>query len=423
MLNYLGSQSNSLQKWVLLLLFLFPVAGPVVRHWNNFFFLLLTITALIFVIKGKSTILLIKEEKIILWVFTAFFFVFIVSALFNGWGNAQTLELGNELKFLFFVPIYLLIREFKYSKKALLGGVLMSIPTIFIFSVYEYLWVLPGNGMYGLNGAYFHLFLGPITALMLLMVYPAFQLWFANYKYIWIIPIFGFMGLFVIVESQARLAQLTIIGGALVLLLLLMKSIKTKLISTGLIMLLVFGAFQLESIQYRVNKGIAEISQYLDDYKNVNSAIHSTSLGARLEMWRSAQYIVKDKPFIGIAGGNYPAYIEKYTSQGLVSTQVEQSKQVHNSFVEALISKGLIGLFLLLAVFYYPVYIAWKYRHNNSESYSNFILICTFSTGISLMSLGESMLINKDNGVAHLIFFSAVFFASLIHEGGKVSDI
>ncbi len=416
MQDFLKLNNSIYDKWVLLVLFLFPIAGPVIRHWNNFFFLLITVTALIFVIRKVKRKILFREEKVFLWVFVSFFFVFILSALLNGWGNAQTLELGNELKFLFFVPIYLLVREVKLSRNALLCGVMFSLPVIFIFSVYEYYWVLPTVGRQELYGAYFHLFIGPITALMLLMIYPAYKVLFTTNKYMWLFPIYGFMGMFVILFSHARLAYLTILGGSFLLIFLIIKNIKARLVSGGLIALIVLIVFQINSVQQRFLKGVGEVKNYISQYKDIDSEIHSTSFGLRLEMWRSAQYVIKDKPLLGIGGGNYSNYIKKYTSKGLVSKAVEQANQVHNSFVEVIISKGIIGFLLLLMIFYYPVYLSWKNKAESEKAYLNFVVISVFTAGVSLMSLGESMLINKDNGVSYLIFFNAVLFSTLISE-------
>lgn len=414
-LDFFKSQSIH-TKWVLLLVFLFPIAGPVVRHWNNTFFLLLTITGLFFIIRKLSSKKIAIEEKVYIWAFVLFFGIFIFSALFNGWGNFQTLELGNELKFLFFVPIYFLIREINLSMTALLYGVLLSVPVIFIFSIYEYYYILPSAGRKELYGAYFHLFIGPITALMLLMVYPAYKVLFSNNKYMWIFPVYGLMGLFVILQSHARLAQLTILGGMIVLLFLILKNFKTRLLGLGLIIVGVVIVFQIDSFEQRFSKGVDEVNNYISEYQNVNSEIHGTSFGLRLEMWRSAQYVFRDKPFIGIGGGNYSNYIRKFTNEGLVSKAVEQANQVHNSFIEVLISKGIIGFLLLLLIFYYPVYLAWKSKKIAETSKLTFITISIFAVGVSLMSLGESMLINKDNGVSYLVVFSAVLFSALIHD-------
>lgn len=412
--NLFKSQDKLSEKWVFLILFLFPIAGPVVKHWNSYLFVLIAFPALYFLFTKKDRKPLYKEEKIYLWVFFLFFCVFLVNTLIHGWTETQTKSLGEEIKYLLFMPIYLLIREYDFAKKALFAGILLSIPVIFLFSVYEYIYVMPTSERLNLNGAYFHLFIGPITALSLLMSYHAYKEWFKDNKYIWVMPLYVAMGLFVIIFSHTSLANLTIIVGSIILLFSFAKNLKKKIIGITLISLIVISGYQIDSVKQRVGRASSEVVSY---FKNINNdqlfqANHS-SLGNRFEVWRSIQYTFKERPIIGIGNGNYPNFIKKYIDKGLVGHPVSVMGQAHNSYFEALITKGSLGLMLLLMIFYYPVYIAWK---NRNKSYTCFITISTFATAITLMSVGESMLINKNNGVSYLLFFSAVLFSSMIRE-------
>lgn len=412
--NLFKSQEKLSEKWVFLLIFLFPIAGPVVRHWNSLLFVLITFTALYFLFAKKDRKPLYKEEKIYLWVFVLFFATYIVSVLVNGysWEMVRKEGLGTEINYLLFIPIYLLIREYKFSQKAFLAGVLLSIPIIFIFSAYEYFYILPNLTRTNLYGAYFHLFIGPITAFSLLMSYPAYKVLFKKKKYYWAIPIYIAMGLFVITFSQARLGHLTILGGAIILLFLLTKNIKIKLSGITLIFLIAMSAYQIDSVKHRADLAANDINNYFNSQSSRNKKTDS-SLGVRLEVWRSTQYIFRESPFFGIGQGNYLNIIQKYIDKGLVGEKANKMGHAHNTYIEVLISKGSIGLLLLIIIFYYPTYIAWKNRH---KSYTSFVAIITFSTAITLMSIGESMLINKNNGVAYLLFFTAVLFSSMIRE-------
>lgn len=412
--NLFNSQEKLSEKWVFLLIFLFPIAGPVVRHWNSLLFVLITFTALYFLFTKRDRKPLYKEEKIYLWVFVLFFTTYIVSVLVNGysWEMIKKEGLGTEINYLLFVPIYLLIREYSFSQKALLAGILLSIPVIFLFSVYEYIYIMPTSERHNLNGAYFHLFIGPITALSLLMAYSAYKEWIGKNKYYWVIPIYIAMGLFIIIFSQARLGHLTIMGGTVILLFILTKNIKIKLGGIALIILIAVSAYQVDDVKHRVRLAVNDINKYFNPTNNVNKKAAS-SLGVRLEVWRSAQYVFNEHPLVGIGHGNYPNFIKKYIDKGLVGYAAINMGQAHNTFVEALITKGSIGLTLLLMIFYYPVYLAWK---NRQKSYTSFVAIITFTSAITLISVGESMLINKNNGVSYLLYFSAVLFSSMVRK-------
>lgn len=409
------TQEKLSDKWVLLLIFLFPIAGPVVRHWNSSIFVLLSLTALYFLFNKKDRKILQKEEKIYLWTFFLFFIVFLVSTISNGysWEKIQAEGLGTEIDFLLFIPIYLLIRERRDSQNALFAGILLSIPVIFLFSLYEYLFISYNFRTTGLSGAYSQLFLGPITALSLLMSFYAYKQWFNDNRWLWLLaPLFISMGLLTISFSAARIAYMTIFFGSFIIILLQIKNLKLILVSFSIIILTSVFLYQINTIKLRTNMAITEFSKYFSNSDDVKSATN-TSVGQRLETWRSSQYIFKEHPFVGIGHGNYPTVIKKYIEEGLVSPSVIGMGQAHNTFVEALISKGVIGLILLLMIFYFPVYTGWK---NKKQAHLSFVTVSAFASVITLMSIGESMLINKNNGVSYLIVFSAVLFSSLIQE-------
>jgi len=406
-----SSQEKLSDKWVLLLIFLFPIAGPVVRHWNSSIFVLLSLTALYFFFTKKDRKILLKEEKIYLWAFFLFFCVFIVSTVSNGysWEQIQKEGLGTEIDFLLFIPIYLLIRENNSAKKVLFAGILLSIPSIFFFSFYEYNSISYDFNVIGLTGAYSQLFLGPITALSLLMSFYAYKEWSnTNSRWLALAPFFIFMGLFTISLSIARIAYLTIFFGSLTIIFLQLKSLKSILVACTLVMLTTTSIYQIDSVKSRTNSALINFSRYFEKPSVVN-----TSVGRRLEMWKSSQYIFKEHPIVGIGNGNYPKVIQKYIEQFIVSAHVIDLGQAHNTFIEVLISKGSLGVILLLLIFYFPVYIAWQ---NKKKAHLSFATISVFASTITLMSMGESMLINKNNGVSYLLIFSAVLFSSLIQE-------
>ena len=411
---FLKPQEKLSTKWVLLILFLFPIAGPVIRHWNSLLFVLIIFTSLYFLFTKKDRKPLYKEEKIYLWTFALFFLIFIISSLTNeySWKMIQKQGLGTEINFLLFIPIYLLIREYEFAKNALLGGILLSIPVIFFFSLYEYIYILNFSKHIALSGSYSQLFIGPIAALSLLMLYPASKTLFKNSKHYFIIPIYVAMGIFIIALSQARIAYITLVIGALFLLFFSTIDLKKKFGGVVLIILIAISGFQIDIVKNRTNTAFNNIVNYFNPIGDVNK-VTSTSTGLRLEVWRSSQYTFKERPLVGIGNGNYPSFIKKYIDKNLVGDYVTQMGHAHNTFIEALITKGSIGLILLLLIFYYPVYISWK---NRKESYATFMTISTFSTAITLMSLGEAMLINKNNGVSYLLVFSAVLFSSMIRE-------
>ena len=408
------NNTQTKEKIIYLFLFLFPIAGPVVRHWNSNLFHLTLLFSLYFLFSKSEKKPLLKEEKIFLLSFGLFFISFIITSVLNGWGEHQTIDLGLELRFLLAVPMYLLVREYEYSLKVLFAGFLFSIPVIFIFSVIEY-YIVPGVTPGVITGAYSTLFIGPITALILLFFPAAYKMWFGLKGYLWSSMLYYFMGMFVIVLSYARTGYITIFVGSIFLVLFALKNLKNKMLYFILMVTVIFGLLINEKVNNRIMSASDNIENYITSY-NDGSLIkkeHLGSLGIRLEMWRSSQYAIKSHPLFGIGAGNFPEYIEEYIQQGKVNKTMRIAGQLHNSFVEVIVSKGLFGLIILLMLFYYPLYVAWKNRIRCERCFYYTVIL---SSSFTLMSLGESMLINKDNGTAHFIIFTIVLFSYMMRQ-------
>jgi len=402
------NNTQTQEKITYLLLFLMPIAGPVVRHWNSYIFVLVFLCSIYFLWVKNDKKPLLKEEKIILSAFGLFFLSFIISANLNGWTELQTRELGNELMFLWIIPVYFLIREYKFSLNAFFAGVLLSIPVIFLFSLYEYYYVSTPV----LIGAYSQLFLGPITALLLLFYAEAYKVFFGRKYMFLVLPIIYALGLFVIVFTFSRSAYLTLIIGVTAYIILFLGNLRDKLIISALLIIIFASLMNVEKVNIRVMYAVNNVANYFDE-KNIGSNKINTSAGIRLEMWRASQYAVKTHPLFGIGGANHSSFIKKYIEEGKVHPGVGKHGHLHNSFVEVISSKGVIGLVILLMLFYYPVYIAWKNREYCLKCYKYVVIL---SVALTAMSIGESMLINKNNAISYFLFFSTVLFSYMMRN-------
>ena len=170
---------------ILFLVFLFPVAGAFVRHWISDLFVLLFLFSL-FLFRKELKEPLKKEETLFLAGFFAYFAVFILTSLVNGWGEEQTDWLLLELRFLAVIPIYLMLRNVRHVGQALLWGILLGLALTFAWSIYE-LYIMDSESYIELtaeldpekrrlNGVYSVLFIGPYILLLAALVVPAFKL-------------------------------------------------------------------------------------------------------------------------------------------------------------------------------------------------------------------------------------------------------
>jgi len=388
------------------LLFLFPIGGMMVRGWLTNIFNLLFLLGLAYLRKRSQP--LSKQEQMFLIICAVYVGIFFLSGLANGWGVIQTHELGTELRFWMIIPIYLLVREQPDSRMWLLYGSLVGILFIFIQSVYEVHW----QGLTTSWGVYSKNIIGPFSVLLAFWI---LFLWDERNSVYWkLIITFAFLlAVLAAALSGSRGAYVgfivTFIGW-----LLLNVRMRWMLASAILVIGLLALIYQKNTIVNQgVNKAISSFRVYMRDRDIVHSKITMDSTEIHLEMWRAARYFFPDHPILGVGPGNYQAAAEKYAQEGKVNPAIAEHGHPHNSFLEALYSKGIIGLISLLLLLYYPFYILFKTRNQSRSSASPGML---HIIGISAFSLFDASPILFNNYTSILLLGIAVFFSHHLNQ-------
>ena len=123
-MNRVSSPIEIVGKWIL---FLFPIGIVTVPHWSSGFFALLALIGIFSLRKNLSMVELGREEKVVAWLFAMLFFSFLLSATANGWEHYHVRYLEDEIRFLLFLPTYLLVRRVDGAMKALVQGSVLGI--------------------------------------------------------------------------------------------------------------------------------------------------------------------------------------------------------------------------------------------------------------------------------------------------------
>ncbi len=388
------------------LLFLFPIGGMLVRGWLTNIFNLLFFLGLIYLRKRHQSLLM--EERIFLVICGVYVGIFFLSGLANGWGPIQTHELGTELRFWMIIPIYLLVREQRNSQQWLLYGSLVGILFIFTQSVYEVHW----QGLATSWGVYSKNIIGPFSVLLGFWI---LFLWDERNNMYWkaLITIAFLLAVLATALSGSRGAY---VGFIVTFISWLLFNIRMRwmLVSAILVIGLLALIYQKNTIvNHGVNKAISSFRVYMQDKDIVHSKITMDSTEIHLEMWRAARYFFPDHPILGVGPGNYQATAEKYAQEGKVNPAIAGHGHPHNSFLEALYSKGIIGLISLLLLLYYPFYILHKTR---SQSRSSASLGMLHIIGISAFSLFDASPVLFNNYTSILLLGIAVFFSHHLNQ-------
>lgn len=396
------------ERLVYLLIFLFPIAGMSVRHWLSNIFIALILISLVMLRKAREPLL--KEEKVFLWIIAAFFSMFIISALANGWGELQTRNLGTQIRFLFAIPLYLLVRRYPDCTLWLLSGSVLG--GLFLFGQ-AYIDVMI-DGRATAWGIYSKNIIGPFA--VLIAFWSMYYVWLKRGQYHW-----GVL-LFIVCAVLAAFAAAGLSGsrGAYVGFLVtglfsIMFFTRPRWMFAAIVAIGITGSIfyqNMDIVKQGIDTAVSEVQQYVQAQNPATDSSATTSTGIRLEMMRASLLFIQDNPVLGFGTGNYKAYAEVYVNTGKVNAAIiDGHGYPHNVFLEQATSKGLLGLATLLLLFYYPVYIFIKgYKVCKPTAVIGLIHI----VAISAFSMFDHSVVIMNNYVAILLMGMVIFFSAHI---------
>jgi O-antigen ligase len=123
-------------------------------------------------------------------------------------------------------------------------------------------------------------------------------------------------------------------------------------------------------VQGRVNQTIENVSGYFSKGK-------MSSIGYRLEMWKTSWLIAKNDNFLGNGPDNYRASAQKIVDTGQVHKSVAQFAGPHNQYFESMVNEGVFGLMSLLAIFFIPIRIILKNLRDPKRQHVSAMFVLT----------------------------------------------
>lgn len=134
---------------------------------------------------------------------------------------------------------------------------------------------------------------------------------------------------------------------------------KRVAVGTVLLVVLAIPAMQPNGIvQNRVMTAMHEIKSYW------LSNVQASSVGSRLAMWSIASKDIAKSPWIGEGTEGWRRNRDAAIHSGQLDPFVKDFSHLHNEFLDVAYKTGLIGLMLLLALYWLPLFMFFKpYLH------------------------------------------------------------
>lgn len=163
-------------------------------------------------------------------------------------------------------------------------------------------------------------------------------------------------GLHASVLSQSRggwLALLLAIPIGLLLLYRVDRRAVLKAVAGLVALIALVGAMNYQVVAQRFHI----MGQEVQTYDTARDA--SSSVGQRMEHWRFAVDMIKEKPLLGWGFAPYMQQKAERVAAGRYHPAIVEYKFVHNEVLDVLVKRGVIGLLALLAFYAIPVFMFW----------------------------------------------------------------
>ncbi|ALP52171.1 hypothetical protein Tel_02865 [Candidatus Tenderia electrophaga] len=388
------------ERFIHVLIFLFPIAGVGVRHWFSGIFVILALMSLWDLFKRKGRPALFEPEKIWLWLCAGFFMSIVASGVVNGWGETQSKSLGVDIRYLLIVPMYFMLRQYPHAWRWLLAGLLPAAVYVAGHAYYE---VVELN-KFRADGVYSPNLFGPVAALIAIWLLASWGLWG---RLRWLLPVLSAAALWAALMSGSRGAYMGLVAMTLVWILARFRG-WSRLLLVGLLMLVAMLCYQAsDRVAERVNTAVTDVQIYFERLEQ-GASQQTSGTAIRFEMWRAGWMVFQDNPVFGVGWGNYNKAVQPYIDAERLSKNVARHDHAHNAYVEVLMSLGLVGFMLFLGMLFYPIYHFIKTYTLSPES-ALFGLLHV--TGIAVFSLTDASILLKGNFVAIYLLCLSVFLS------------
>ncbi len=417
--------SKNLRLLVLVGIFLVPFVPFLVS--SSFFFPFITTKAIAWriiveVIFVAWVILALREptyrpkKSLIVYAVVAFLTVVGLADLFGAnpslsfWSNFERMEGFVSLLHLgayFFVTISVMHEELwrKWWRTSLVASGLMGVVSLFQFLG----WANISQGGARVDGT----FGNPIYLAVYMLFHIFIALFFLKREWVnksarWTYSALILLQLFVLYHTATRGAILGLIGGAVVLGLLNLRSasqVGKRAASAALLgsLLLVGGLYLARSTE------IVSQSPVLSRFASLS--LEEVKTQGRYFVWPIAWKGFLDQPILGWGQENFSLVFQKYYVPEMYNLE-PWFDRAHNIFLDWLVSAGILGLVSYLSLYGMSLFLIW--RRTNTFSFTDRSII----TALLLAYFFHNLFV-FDHLISYILFFSLLAFIHFQTSGSS----
>lgn len=223
----------------------------------------------------------------------------------------------------------------------------------------------------------------------------------SHYKFLFITAaLLGTLGV-IASGSKGPLASLLLVS---FFILLTASSNRHRAFMISAIVLVICFSAQTPLVKNRVTAVIEGSKLYFQEETYLQ--VRTGTPGTRLEMWRASIDSIQKNPLIGYGSWHLRTVFSEKIASNERSAHIGRFDHVHNDILQTMLSRGLLGLIVLLALLYYP---AWKVK---SRVKVEKILVTSIALTFSFNGLTDAVMLRTTSLSFFLIVVSMILALS-----------
>ncbi|MFU1520478.1 O-antigen ligase family protein [Vreelandella alkaliphila] len=135
-------------------------------------------------------------------------------------------------------------------------------------------------------------------------------------------------------------------------------------------------------VERRVNKAVADVHHYIE-------GTDVGSIGARLEMYRGALWLIGEHPFMGYGHEGYQPAMQRLEAEGVLSPKLGNYWHAHNDLLDAWVRRGLLGMLVVLGLYLVPLWHFFPGLRSENPVHKSFSVAGVLLT-VAFISFGLS---------------------------------
>lgn len=344
---------------------------------------------------------------------------FLVSAAANLIHHAPLPEYDVPLRFLLAAPVLLLLLAYPPDSRAVWSGIVLGSILAGGFALWQNLVM----GIPRANGFTNPIQYGNISALLGMLCLAGLE-WMQSQRHpkLWFALLISGAGMGVLgaILTGSRGSWVSIPVCLLTLYVFHRKALNKRFaVATIAGILLIFAASYLiprTGVQNRLGMVTTETEAYFDEGEA------ETSLGARLEMWRTGLMIFPERIWFGWGKEGYIQHAQELVKAGKIDPIVAQHTHLHNEYLDALVKRGVPGLLAVLALYFVPLLLFAKKMKTATRDTRPYaiagVFLCLNYIGFGLT---QAFLTHND-GVMMYAFLLVLMWAQLRRHEQEVNS-